>query len=135
MERLATFDYVARGRWGIPHHCACESDWCFSRRATPAHESAVHLHARLAGVSHPPKSPGRPLGEREERLELHARWDSYSGIERLAEGDRLMSMHCAPSIVDATLAYLREAGDAQRECVVLWLGRREDTYVRVVGAY
>jgi proteasome lid subunit RPN8/RPN11 len=46
-----------------------------------------------------------------------------------------MRMQCASSIIDATLAHLRDAGRTHRECVVLWLGRREETCVRVVGAY
>src|SRR6266404_6352259 len=46
-----------------------------------------------------------------------------------------MSVLCSSSLVEATLAHLHEAGQAVRECVVLWLGRREGGQVRVVSAY
>jgi proteasome lid subunit RPN8/RPN11 len=39
------------------------------------------------------------------------------------------------SIVEATLAPLREAGEARRECVVLWLGRRVDDGIHVVAVH
>lgn len=38
-------------------------------------------------------------------------------------------------VVEATLDLLKAAGHARRECVVLWLGRREPAEIRVVEAY
>ena len=42
---------------------------------------------------------------------------------------------CPSSLVDATLTRLREAGQDRRECVMLWLGRREGEFLRVYEAY
>lgn len=39
------------------------------------------------------------------------------------------------SVVAASLDVLQEAGAGRRECVVLWLGRRAATEIRVVQAY
>jgi hypothetical protein len=46
-----------------------------------------------------------------------------------------MRMLCSSSVVDVSLAHLREAGQARRECVVLWLGQREGVSIRVMRAY
>lgn len=39
------------------------------------------------------------------------------------------------SVVASSLDVLQEAGGARRECVVLWLGRRTATEIRVVQSY
>ena len=46
-----------------------------------------------------------------------------------------MRMLCPFSVVEATLAQLREAGHSRRECVMLWLGRRDGERIQVVDAY
>jgi proteasome lid subunit RPN8/RPN11 len=46
-----------------------------------------------------------------------------------------MRLLCHSSIVDTTLGYLRDAGNTERECVVLWLGRRESSEIHVTRAY
>ena len=38
-------------------------------------------------------------------------------------------------VVAASLDILKDAGTARRECVVLWLGRREATCINVIEAY
>jgi len=44
-------------------------------------------------------------------------------------------MLCPVSVVETTLANLSETGRSRRECVMLWLGRREGEQVRVVDAH
>lgn len=46
-----------------------------------------------------------------------------------------MLLTCPKTVVETTLQHLREAGTLRRECVMLWLGRREGDQVRVLGAY
>jgi proteasome lid subunit RPN8/RPN11 len=46
-----------------------------------------------------------------------------------------MRMLCSTSVIEGTLAHLRETGQAGRECVMLWLGRRESDVIRVTQAY
>lgn len=46
-----------------------------------------------------------------------------------------MRIQCATAIIAATLGQLRESGSAQREGIVLWLGQREPTSIRVARAY
>ncbi|SRR5258708_27558840 len=46
-----------------------------------------------------------------------------------------MLVFCPSSLLDATLTRLREAGQDRRECVMLWLGRREGDAIRVADAY
>jgi proteasome lid subunit RPN8/RPN11 len=46
-----------------------------------------------------------------------------------------MRMLCPKSVVETTLTNLRETGRSHRECVMLWLGRREGEQVRVIDAY
>ena len=46
-----------------------------------------------------------------------------------------MLLYCPRLIVETTLGHLREAGSRRHECVVLWLGRRDETSVRIVRAY
>jgi len=46
-----------------------------------------------------------------------------------------MLMLCPSPLVESTLAELRDAGRSRRECVMLWLGRRESERVRVHRAY
>jgi proteasome lid subunit RPN8/RPN11 len=42
---------------------------------------------------------------------------------------------CDFNAVNETLIHLRAAGEKHCECVVLWLGHREDKVIRVVRAY
>jgi proteasome lid subunit RPN8/RPN11 len=46
-----------------------------------------------------------------------------------------MLLTCPSAIVETTLEHLREAGKLRRECVMLWLGRRDGDQVRVLFAY
>jgi proteasome lid subunit RPN8/RPN11 len=46
-----------------------------------------------------------------------------------------MVMLCSQALVERTLAYLRDAGQAGCECIVLWLGRHEGDSLRVHEAY
>ncbi len=46
-----------------------------------------------------------------------------------------MRLTCPTSVVETTLNDLRQAGRLSRECVMLWLGRRDGNDVRVVDAY
>lgn len=46
-----------------------------------------------------------------------------------------MRMLCPTAVIDTTLARLREAGGSRRECVMLWLGRRDGEVIRVADAY
>lgn len=46
-----------------------------------------------------------------------------------------MVVLCSSSLIESTLARLRDAGQERRECVMLWLGRREGERVRVHQAY
>ncbi|MHB8345881.1 MAG: Mov34/MPN/PAD-1 family protein [Acidiferrobacterales bacterium] len=46
-----------------------------------------------------------------------------------------MLMLCPPALIDLTLGHLRDAGQDKRECIVLWLGRREGELLRVHEAY
>jgi proteasome lid subunit RPN8/RPN11 len=42
---------------------------------------------------------------------------------------------CPPTFVDLTLTYLRDAGQDNCECIVLWLGRRDGALLHVEEAY
>jgi proteasome lid subunit RPN8/RPN11 len=46
-----------------------------------------------------------------------------------------MLVICPLSLVELTLAQLRDAGENQRECVMLWLGRRAGERLRIHQAY
>ena len=46
-----------------------------------------------------------------------------------------MLLTCPTAVIETTLQNLREAGKLRRECVMLWLGRRDGDQVRVVDAY
>jgi proteasome lid subunit RPN8/RPN11 len=46
-----------------------------------------------------------------------------------------MHVTCTNAIVEVTLDWLRQAGHARRECVALWLGRRDPATIDVVEAY
>lgn len=46
-----------------------------------------------------------------------------------------MFVTCQSHFVEATIAWLREAGQRQCECVVLWLGRRQSDLILVEEAY
>jgi len=46
-----------------------------------------------------------------------------------------MHVTCTKAIVDATLDWLRQAGQTRRECVALWLGRRGASTIDVIDAY
>src|SRR5882672_4350009 len=46
-----------------------------------------------------------------------------------------MRILCPGSVVEATLTNLHETGSSRRECVMLWLGRREGVQVQIVDAY
>jgi proteasome lid subunit RPN8/RPN11 len=42
---------------------------------------------------------------------------------------------CPPKVIDETIGHLKAAGEVQRECLVLWLGRRLDDSLNVVIAH
>ncbi len=44
-------------------------------------------------------------------------------------------LSCPLSVVEATLTWLKAAGDHRRECVVLWLGQRQCDAVHIREAY
>lgn len=46
-----------------------------------------------------------------------------------------MIVTCSFPLVDATISRLREAGQHQCECIVLWLGARAGNHIEVVDAY
>lgn len=46
-----------------------------------------------------------------------------------------MLMLCPSSLVDVTLTRLRDTGQDRRECVVLWLGRRDGELLHVQEVY
>lgn len=46
-----------------------------------------------------------------------------------------MLLNCPTSQVEATLRYLREAGQRKTECVVLWLGKRTENAINIVESY
>jgi hypothetical protein len=57
-------------------------------------------------------------------------------MARLDKGYGLMpGLRCPRSVVEATLAWLQTAGSADRECVVLWLGRRKDCLISIEEPY
>jgi proteasome lid subunit RPN8/RPN11 len=53
----------------------------------------------------------------------------------MAERNRLMLLKCSRTSVDQTLIHLREAGQRNQECVVLWLGKRQATHIDVLHCY
>jgi proteasome lid subunit RPN8/RPN11 len=46
-----------------------------------------------------------------------------------------MRIDCFPLFLETTLQHLKQAGERQRECVVLWLARRDGDLLRVEEAY
>lgn len=46
-----------------------------------------------------------------------------------------MLVRCPSSVVDVTLVQLREAGNRDHECVVLWLGHCVDRSIQIEKAY
>lgn len=44
-------------------------------------------------------------------------------------------LECSISVVEETLRHLKEAGQGDVECIVLWLARRKGDNVHVVSAY
>lgn len=46
-----------------------------------------------------------------------------------------MIVNCSLTLVEMTLSQLRDAGQHRRECVMLWLGRRNGNCIDVVDAY
>jgi len=46
-----------------------------------------------------------------------------------------MLLRCPRTSVDQTLTHLREAGQSDQECVVLWLGKRQASHIDVLCCY
>ena len=46
-----------------------------------------------------------------------------------------MLLRCARTYIDQSLINLREAGQRNQECVVLWLGKRQASHIDVVCCY
>ena len=92
------------------------------------------MHEGVTRISHTPEPRYRFVGFRSRAIKLHAGRNNDADLERLAERIWLM-IFCSRAIIHDTLEILRETGRLEKECVVLWLGKRREAEVTVTECY